>query len=63
MKFEGKHWGIVAALLVSMATQISGLQHGWQDMTSPQFVSGLLMSIATTIGALFVGSPTEKNRP
>lgn len=60
MKWEPKHTAILGALLVTLATQIGGLQHGWRDATSPQFVSGLLMSVATTLGALFMGSPTTK---
>jgi hypothetical protein len=60
MKWEPKHTAVVAALLVTLGTQIGGLQHGWRDATSPQFIGGLLMSIATTLSALFMGSPTTK---
>lgn len=58
MKLETKHIAVFAALLISVGTQISGLEHGWHDAMTPQFVGGLVMGVGTTIAAVFVGSPT-----
>lgn len=54
-----KHYAVLAAMLISLGTQLSGLEHGWADATSPAFIGGLLMQIGTTIAALFVGAPEK----
>ena len=55
----GKHWMILGALLVSLGTTVSGIEH-YEELYSPQIVGGLLMQIGTTIGALLVGSPLSR---
>lgn len=60
---QTKHWMIVAAMLVAIGTQFGGLEHGWRDATTPAFIGGLLMSMGTTIAALFVGAPKSKGEP
>lgn len=60
MDMQTKHYAILAALLVTIGTQIAGLAHGWHDATTPTFVGGLVLQIGTTLAALFVGSPTAK---
>ena len=52
-----RHWAVVAALLVSMGSQVTGLKHGFADALTPGFVGGLLIQIGTTLAALLVGSP------
>lgn len=54
---EPKHYFLLAGFLTSLAVQIGGLQHGWHDATSPQFISGLIAEIATLLGALYAGAP------
>ena len=55
-----KHYAILAAFLTAVAIQIGGLEHGWHDATTPQFVSGLLLQLGTTVGALFMPAPAQK---
>lgn len=54
-----KHYMVIAAMLASIGTQLSGLEHGWQDATSPAFIGGLLLSLGTTVAAIFVGAPQK----
>lgn len=56
---QGKHWAILAAMLVSIGTQLTGLEHGWNDASTPIFIGGLLVQLGTTFAAIFVGSPSE----
>lgn len=60
MNLETKHYAILAAMLVAIGTQVSGMQHGWHDAISPGFVGGLLIQIGTTVAAIFVGAPRPK---
>lgn len=61
MKFEKKHYAVLAGFLAAVATQLATAQHGWVDISTPGFVAGVLMQLATTISALFVGSPSDKD--
>lgn len=56
-QLETKHLAVIAAMLIAFGTQLGGLEHGWHDALTPQFVSGTLISIGTTLAALFVGAP------
>ena len=53
----GKHYAILAAMLVALGTQLGGLEHGWHDAMTPAFIGGVLMQIGTMLAALFVGAP------
>ena len=61
MHLEAKHYLILAAMLASVGTQLGGLEHGWADAMTPQFVGGLLFSMGTTVAAVFVGAPIDRN--
>ena len=56
---EPKHFAVIAAMLVALGTQLGGMQHGWKDAITPGFVSGILIQIGTTIGAIYVGAPKQ----
>ncbi|HUR19851.1 MAG TPA: hypothetical protein VMZ90_03530 [Vicinamibacterales bacterium] len=60
MQFETKHFVVLAAMLGAIGTQLGGLEHGWHDAMTPQFVGGLLASMGATVAALFVGAPEKK---
>lgn len=57
---EAKHWAIFGAMLVAVGTQLSGTEHGWLDVKTPQFVGGLIIQVGTTIAAVFVGAPKPR---
>jgi hypothetical protein len=57
---EPKHWALIVTFLTADATLIGGLDH-WADLVKPALVSGLLMQLATLIGAIFVGAPQNPN--
>jgi len=57
MRFEPKHWLIVAGLVSGVATQLATAQHGWSDTLTTGFVAGLLLQVGSTITAIFVGAP------
>lgn len=57
--FEAKHWALMGAMLVAFGTQLSGLEHGWSDALTPGFIGGMLISMGTTIAAVFVGAPKD----
>ncbi len=59
-RLEPKHWVLIATFLASTATMMAGT-HGWSDMTQPAFISGVLMQLATLIGAVFAGAPQNPN--
>lgn len=59
-QLEPKHWAILGAMCVAIGTQLSGTEHGWDDVRTTQFIGGLLMQIGTTIAAVFVGAPKPK---
>lgn len=52
MKLTASHWAVIAAQLVTFATMIGGLQHGWHDLFTPAFVSAFLLQVGTLIFAL-----------
>lgn len=58
---ETKHWAVLIGLITTIGVETSGLQHGWHDAATPQFVGGLILQIATTLGAVFVSAPTKKS--
>lgn len=58
-QLQGKHVAVLLGLMTAIGTQISGMQHGWHDAMTPQYVGGLLLQIATTLGALFVTPPAK----
>lgn len=60
INLEPKHWAVIAAMLAALGTQLGGMQHGWHDALTPSFVSGILIQIGTTIGAIFVGAPRKE---
>lgn len=57
MKLEGKHWMIISLLVGGIAVQLGTAQHGWADVLTTGFVSGLLLQVASTIAALGVDKP------
>lgn len=59
-QLETKHFAILAAMLVAIGTQLSGTEHGWHDVMTPQFIGGLVIQIGTTIAAVYVGAPKAK---
>lgn len=59
---DGKHYAIFGALLIAIALQLAGLEH-WVDATNPKFVSGLLLTIGTTIAGVFSPKPTSSSGP
>jgi hypothetical protein len=59
-KWKAKHWAVLVALLTALATQLSALDHGWHEAVTPQFLSGLMLQIATTLAALFTGPPRKQ---
>jgi hypothetical protein len=61
LRWETKHTVVLAALLVTTGTQVATLPD-WTPASRPQFIGQLLLQIGTTLGALFVGSPTERRR-
>jgi hypothetical protein len=46
-----KHWYIIGTALTGIGMQLGGLPH-WPDIT-PLFVSGILVTVGSTITALF----------
>lgn len=61
MQFEAKHYAVFGAMIVGLGTQLAGVEHGWGDVLTPTFIGGVIISIGTTITALFVGSPKGGN--
>ena len=59
-QLEPKHWALLGAMLVAVGTQLSGTEHGWLDVATPQFIGGVVLQIGTTIAAMFVGAPKPK---
>jgi hypothetical protein len=57
MKFEPKHWLVIALMVGGFATQLSGIKTGWYEVLTPPFVAGLLANVAATITAIFIGAP------
>jgi hypothetical protein len=55
-----KHYVVLAAMLVAIGTQITGMEHGWLDAATPSFIGGLLIQIGTTVAAIYVGAPEKK---
>ena len=56
------HWIAIGMFLTSLATQISGLQHGWRDAISPSFIAGVIMnigSIAIALGTKKIGANND----
>jgi hypothetical protein len=47
------HWILLATFLSGLGMAISGLSD-WREATSPQFISGLLISTGALIRALYV---------
>jgi hypothetical protein len=41
--------------LVGLATQIGGLEHGWHDALTPQFVSGVILNVGSIVVAACTG--------
>jgi hypothetical protein len=58
MNIKPSHWIAIAGQLVTLATMIGGLEHGWQDALTPTFVSGVVMQVGTLIIAL-CGDPIQ----
>lgn len=56
MKFETKHWVVIAGMITSVAAQLAAA-HSWADTLTTTFVAGLLIQVGTTITAIFVGAP------
>ena len=54
---RGKHWAIVCTMLAAIGTQLAGMDHGWHDAQTPTFIGGVILSVATTLGALFTDAP------
>lgn len=59
MKFETKHWAVIAGMLIAVGTQIGGLEHGWHDALSPGFIGGLAIQLGTVLTAIYVGAPQK----
>lgn len=57
MKFEPKHWIVLAGLLGGMSTQLL-TAHSWSDTLTPGFVAGLMISLSSGITGLFVNAPS-----
>lgn len=53
---EGKHWALAAGIIGGFATALASMS-SW-DAISPLTVAGFLTSLATSITAIFVGSPS-----
>lgn len=58
-QLEPKHYAVLAALIVALGTQLAGVEHGWADVATPTFIGGTLISIGTTLAAMFVGAPQK----
>ena len=56
MNLKPSHRLIIAGQLMTFATLIGGLEHGWHDALTPMFVAAVIMQIATLISAL-AGEP------
>ena len=59
------HWLAIGLVLSGIATQIQGL-HSWGEVTSPAFVSGLILNIGGVITSMFTRQlgrdPTQRER-
>lgn len=55
--FEPKHYALAGALLIAIGMQLTGVQHGWQDVLTPGFLGGLIVQVGTTIAAIFTNAP------
>lgn len=54
---QGKHWVTLAMILGSVSLMVSGLDH-WGDALKPQFVAGVMATIATVLKAMFEDKPS-----
>ena len=59
---QGKHYGVLCAFLMALAVQIGGLAD-LHDALTPTFISGVLMQLASVIGALYVDAPVSSTNP
>lgn len=50
------HYVILAMMLSAIALQLSGIST-WAEAIKPQFISGLLLSIASMLTAMFSDKP------
>ena len=46
-------------MLIGIGTQLAGLT-SWGAAATPAFLGGLLISVGTTLAAIFVGAPKDK---
>lgn len=60
---EMKHVMILIGFLSGLGLALGGLQHGWHDALTPQFVGGQLVELATLIGAIYMPAAGQKPDP
>lgn len=58
---EAKHIALVGAMCGAIGAQMLGLEHGWHDALTPQFIGTALVQLGITIGAVYIGPPTPRN--
>lgn len=56
-RLEGKHYFLIGGFLTSLSVQLAGVKHGWSDVLTPLFVSGVLAQLAVLLGAVYSGAP------
>ena len=59
-RLEPKHWILIAGFLAGAATIVAGLG-SWSELFKPAIVAGLMLQLATHIGAIFAGAPQNPN--
>lgn len=53
---ETKHWLLLVGIIGGFGTAIIALPN-WEALATPAVVGGLLVSLSSSIGAVFVGKP------
>lgn len=57
-----QHYAVLGSALAALAIQIGGL-HQWGEATTPTFVSGAILQIATAVVAIFTPKPGTEPAP
>jgi hypothetical protein len=57
MNLGPKHWAIIAGLITGVIAQLLTVQHSCSGIVTPGLAAGLLIQIASTLAAIFVGAP------
>jgi hypothetical protein len=61
-KWEGIHWMILGGFLTGLGSQISALST-WDDATTPAFVGGVFIQLASVLLAIKTRSPGTPPSP